>query len=219
MIALFDLDDTLLDGDSNHLWGRFLVERGVLDAADYFREQTRFDRAYHAGTIDFSAYLSFTLQPLRGRQPGELQDWQEEFTRHHAPQSVFPQARQLVDSHRDRGDTLIMVTATNRFFVEPFARILQMHALLASDLEQRNDHYTGRPGGEPCYREGKLVHFRNWIAAQGRHGEESWFYSDSHNDIPLLEHVDHPTAVNPDAILREVAGQRGWPILSFRPDQ
>lgn len=216
MIALFDLDDTLLDGDSNHLWGQFLVAQGVLDGAEYSREQARFDAAYHAGTIDFSAYLAFTLRPLRNRRAAELRAWQQEFTANHAARHVFPQALELIDSHRERGHTLIMVTATNRFFVEPFARVLQMDALLASDLEQRDGRYTGRHAGEPCYREGKLTRFRHWLASERCAEQESWFYSDSHNDLPLLHHVDHPTVVNPDTILRGIAAQQGWPILQFR---
>lgn len=218
MIALFDLDDTLLNGDSNHVWGRFLVQRGVLNGPDYEREQASFDRDYHAGTIDFRTYLRFTLTPLKGREQSELREWQEAFVREQAPGALYPQGLELVASHRQRGHTLLLVTATNRFFVEPFARILQMDALLASELEERDGRYTGRCRGEPCYREGKLARFRSWLAGEGRTGEECWFYSDSHNDIPLLEQVDHATAVNPDPTLRATAEQRGWPIVSFRGD-
>jgi len=216
MIALFDLDDTLLDGDSNHLWGRFLVERGVLEAAPFERLQARYDAEYRAGKIAFEEYLSFTAGPLRQRSSEELSAWQRQFATQHAESALFPQAVALVDSHRRRGHALVLITATNRFFVEPFARVLGVHALLASELEQVDGCYTGRPLGEPCYREGKLRRFRAWLDAEGQARGETWFYSDSHNDIPLLEHVDNPVAVNPDAALRSLAEARRWPILQFR---
>ncbi len=216
-IALFDLDDTLLAGDSNHVWGNFLIAGGVLDGPGHRARRSRYDRQYRGGAIDFRAYLEFTLAPLRGRTPAEVGAWQREIATSHAPQAIFPAAHELLARHREAGHVLVLISATARIFVAPFAQLLGVDATLASEAELENGHYTGRVSGEPCFREGKVRHFERWLRANARQGQAAWFYSDSANDLPLLESVTHPGAVNPDRRLRETASARGWPVLDFEP--
>ncbi|MGD8378128.1 MAG: HAD family phosphatase [Gammaproteobacteria bacterium] len=212
-LAIFDLDNTLLAGDSDYLWSQHLVRRGVVDPEHHTREHDRFFREYLAGTIDIHEYLSFGLAPLRGQTMETLRQWRREFI-HECITPIIPELTpRLLGEHRSRGHQIIIITATNRFVAEPVAEHLGVELLLATEPEIVEERFTGRTVGEPCFREGKLTHLQAWLERSGQTLAGAWFYSDSHNDLPLLEKVDNPVAVNPDPVLAETAHLRGWPVL------
>lgn len=215
-LAIFDLDNTLIAGDSDHLWGDYLIELGVVDGADYKATNDRFYQDYLQGQLDIDAYLRFALAPL-GRYPlPQLHAWRDAFMRDKIAPIMLPAATALLAEHRAAGDTLMIITATNDFVTQPIARALGVPTLIATQAELRDGRYTGQVVGVPSYREGKVTRLQDWLAAERQDLAGSWFYSDSHNDLPLLQRVSHPVAVDPDAVLREVAESRGWPVLSLR---
>jgi HAD superfamily hydrolase (TIGR01490 family) len=215
-LALFDLDNTLLGGDSDYLWGRFLVERGLVDGEHYERENARYYAQYHAGTLDIREFLRFALQPLASHDLATLHTWRAQYLKDKIAPILLPAAQVLVEKHRAQGDTLLIITATNRFVTEPIAAMYGIEHLLATDPEMVDGRYTGEISGVPCYREGKIQRLEMWLAEQGMAMGESWFYSDSHNDLPLLERVTHPVAVDPDETLRQEAENKGWAVISLR---
>lgn len=215
-LALFDLDNTLLAGDSDYLWGRFLVDAGVVDATAYESANRRFHEQYKAGELDIHAFQRFSLQPLIDNSLDEMRALRERFVEERIRPIVAPGSDTLLARHRERGDDLVIITATNRFVTEPIAELLGVHELLATEPERVNGRYTGAIAGTPCYREGKVDRLRQWLAAHGRDYRDTWFYSDSHNDLPLLERVEHPVAVDPDDTLEAAARKRDWPIISLR---
>ncbi|MFZ5589101.1 MAG: HAD family hydrolase [Pseudomonadota bacterium] len=215
-LAIFDLDNTLLGGDSDYLWGRFVVEQGIVARDAYESENERFYQDYVAGTLDIRAFLEFQLRPLAQHTLAELHLWREQFLREKIWPILLPKALALIDQHRAQGDTLLIITATNRFITEPIAARFDVPHLLASEPELRDGRYTGRVQGTPCYREGKVRRLDEWLKTANASMQGSWFYSDSHNDIPLLERVTHPVAVDADATLAQHAAQRGWPVISLR---
>ncbi len=215
-LALFDLDNTLLGGDSDYLWGRFLVEQGLVDGERYERENARYYAQYRAGTLDIREFLRFALQPLASHDLATLHAWRAQYLKDKIAPILLPAAQDLVEKHRAQGDTLLIITATNRFVTEPIAALYGIEHLLATDPEMVDGRYTGEISGVPCYREGKVQRLEMWLAEQGMAIGESWFYSDSHNDLPLLECVTHPVAVDPDETLRQEAESKGWPVISLR---
>lgn len=215
-LALFDLDNTLLGGDSDYLWGRFLVEQGIVDGVNYERENLRFYKEYVAGTLDIYEFLRFQLRPLAQHDTDTLHRWREQYLARMIDPIILPAARALLTEHRRKGDTLVIITATNRFITGPIAERLGVVHLLATEPEVENGRYTGRVTGTPCFREGKVVRLRQWLERQGETLEGSWFYSDSHNDLPLLEMVSNPVAVDPDKTLALHAEKTGWRIISLR---
>lgn len=215
-LAIFDLDYTLLAGDSDHAWGEFLIERGLVDGPAYRETNDRYFAQYLAGTLDIHAFLAFALAPLARLDRRLLDQLHTEFMETRIRPMVAPGAPALLDKHRARGDTLVIITATNRFVTAPIARLLGVEHLIATDPEESNGRYTGRVAGTPCYREGKVVRLEAWVREHGASLAGSWCYSDSHNDLPILRRATHPVAVDPDAILREEAVARGWPIISLR---
>lgn len=215
-LALFDLDNTLLGGDSDYLWGRFLVEQGIVDGDRYERENQRFYDQYKAGTLDIQAFLAFSLAPLAEHPPAQLHAWREQFLTRMIEPIVLPQAQALVERHRAAGDTLLIITATNRFVTAPIAARFGIEHLIATEVEMDGERYTGRNTGIPCFKEGKVLRLQHWLKAQQANLKDSWFYSDSHNDLPLLEQVAHPVAVDPDDTLSHQARSRDWPIISLR---
>lgn len=214
-LALFDLDDTLLAGDSDYLWGRFLATCGILDGEHYERENERFYRDYQAGTLDIDAFLRFSLRPLRDHSKRHMEALREQFLVECIDPIILPAARELVATHRARGDTLLIITATNSFVAAPIAARFSIPHLIATLPEELDGEYTGEVAGVPAFREGKVIRLRAWLAEHALDLVGSTFYSDSHNDLPLLEQVEHPVAVNPDTQLHEIARARGWPILSL----
>ena len=217
-LALFDLDNTLLGGDSNYAWSQFLIEEGILDREKFEQTNGWFLKEYERGSIVMEDWLAFQLKPLAGRPRAQLEDWHRRFMERKIRPIILAKAAPLIASH---GDALqALVTATNRFITEPIARELGIPHLIASEIEMGEDGtFTGRPRGQPSFGKGKVARVGDWLAAQDlKLGDfrESWFYSDSHNDIPLLEAVSHPVAVDPDATLRKHAEGKGWRVMSLR---
>jgi len=217
-LALFDLDNTLIAGDSDHLWGEFLVEQGIVDRDTYREANDRFFQAYRDGTLDIDAYLRFALAPLAAHEPEQLWQWRRAFVDDKIRPIVLESGRSLVAGHRRAGDVTVIVTATNRFVTEPIAALFGVDELLATTPEWTDSRYTGRVAGTPTFREGKVTVLEQWLVERGERLEGSTFYSDSHNDLALLERVSHPVAVDPDAALRRTALERGWPVISLRGD-
>lgn len=215
-LAIFDLDNTLLAGDSDYLWGRFLVEQGIVDGEYYERENQRFYDEYKAGTLDIHEFLEFSLAPLAREEPQTLLALRERFMAETIAPIMLPAARELLDSHRARGEYLLIITATNRFVTAPIAEAFGVDDMLATDPEQRGERYTGRVAGTPCFRDGKVTRLEQWLARTGYNLEGSTFYSDSHNDLPLLELVSRPVAVDPDETLAAHARAKGWEVISLR---
>jgi HAD superfamily hydrolase (TIGR01490 family) len=215
-LALFDLDYTLLPIDSDYEWARFLVRIGVVDGAEYERRNDEFFRQYHAGTLDIHEFLEFQLAPLGAHPPETLERWHAQFMEEVIRPQIRPRALELVRGHLERGDLCAIVTATNEFVTGPIARAFDIEHLIATGVERVGGRYTGRPSGTPSFREGKILRTREWLADLGRDFAdfgESWFYSDSANDVPLLEQVTNPVATNPDERLAALAGARNWPVL------
>jgi len=218
-LALFDLDHTLLDGDSDDLWYQFLCERGVLDKKQFTAERVRFSSDYREGKLRVLDFYAFVLKPLADNPVQQLQTWRRQFVSEHILPRITSVARALLGRHRDAGHMLAIITATNRFITEPIAAELNVSHLLATEPEYDGVRFTGRILGTPCFREGKLLHLRAWLQRENLRPVETWFYSDSHNDLPLLESVDHPVAVNPDGQLTKISQKRGWPIMQLRREQ
>ena len=215
-LAIFDLDNTLIGGDSDYLWGQFLAERGLVDGERHERENQRFYDEYRAGTLDIHAFLAFMLKPLAEHPLADLLAWRAQFIEEKIGPILLPKATALLDRHRIAGDTLLIITATNRFITAPIAERLAVAHLLATEAEFSDGRYTGRSVGIPCFRQGKVARLSEWLAETGHDLTESWFYSDSHNDLPLLHQVAHPVAVDPDEALASHAAERGWPMISLR---
>lgn len=215
-LALFDLDNTLLGGDSDYLWGRFLVEQGIVDGASYERENRAYYEQYKAGTLNIQEFLAFSLRPLSEHPPHRLHAWREQFIARLIDPIILPDARALVAHHRAQGHTPVIITATNRFVTAPIAARFGIEHLIATEVEMNGERYTGRSIGIPCFRMGKVERLRQWLSEHDTDLTGSWFYSDSHNDLPLLEQVTHPVAVDPDDLLAQHARARAWPIMSLR---
>ncbi len=215
-LAIFDLDNTLLAGDSDYLWGQFLVQQQLVDGDWYEQENRRFYEAYQQGELDINAFLSFSLKPLTKMSMTRLQELHQRFMQQYIEPIILPKAEALLDRHRQAGDFLLIITATNRFVTEPIASRLGVDDLLATEAEIINGHYSGQPSGIPCFQEGKVLRLNSWLAQTRHDMQGSYFYSDSRNDIPLLEAVTHPVAVNPDDTLAQHAEMRGWEIMSLR---
>jgi HAD superfamily hydrolase (TIGR01490 family) len=217
-LAIFDLDNTLLTGDSDYLWGQFLCEIGVVDRTRYERENDRFYADYRAGRLDIMAFLRFSLAPLAAHPRARLDDWHQRFMAEKIDPLIGKPAQALVARHRAAGDTLMIITATNAFVTAPIAARFGIPHLIATEPEVVDGQYTGRVAGTPSFREGKVERLDGWLAERGESLEGAWFYSDSHNDLPLLERVTHPVAVDPDSTLAMHARSRNWPVISLMPD-
>jgi HAD superfamily hydrolase (TIGR01490 family) len=214
-LAIFDLDNTLLRGDSDYAWGQFLVENRIVDGEAYRRENERYYAQYHEGTLDIMEFLAFALRPLSQHDRARLDAWHREYMQRKVLPMISPDARALVEHHRARGDTLMIITATNSFVTAPIAREFGVPWLLATEPEVNGDRFTGRVTGIPCFRDGKVRRLEAWLREHRETLDGSWFYSDSHNDLPLLERVSHPVAVNPDPTLLAAARARGWDLLEL----
>jgi HAD superfamily hydrolase (TIGR01490 family) len=217
-LALFDLDNTLLAGDSDYEWGQFLVDRGILEREAYEAQNRAYYDQYAAGTLDIHEYLGFALRPLAAHTQADLARWHADFMRSRILPMVSAEARALVARHLERGDLCAIITATNSFVTAPIAREFGIPDLIATEPEQRNGEFSGAVSGIPCFREGKVARLEEWLAGRGSSlatFAETWFYSDSLNDLPLLDRVSHPVAVDPDATLRARAKRNGWPIITL----
>jgi HAD superfamily hydrolase (TIGR01490 family) len=215
-LALFDLDNTLLTGDSDYLWGCFLAKKGLVDKHIYEEANLRFYEDYRQGTLDIHEFLSFALTPLAENDTNDLRAMHEEFMEEHIKPIMNQTGKNKIEEHRRNGDRLVIITATNSFVTGPIARAFGIDNLIATEPEMKNEQYTGRIDGIPCFQEGKITKLNDWLKTSGVDLEGSYFYSDSHNDLPLLEQVTHPVAVDPDPRLKEIATERCWDIMSFR---
>lgn len=212
-LAIFDLDNTLLAGDSDYLWGQFLVQQGLVDGKEYEETNQRFYDEYKAGRLDIYKFLAFSLHPLTLFSPSMLHEMHGQYMHQMIDKLITPQALALVEKHRQQGDTLLIITATNSFITKPIAHAFGIPHLLATEPEMVDGRYTGKVSGIPCFQDGKVKNLHRWLNDHNMSLQESWFYSDSHNDLPLLYEVTHPVAVDPDPQLRQVAEERNWPIM------
>jgi len=217
-LVLFDLDNTLLDGDSDYEWAQFLIEQGVLERASYEHRNQEFFDQYKAGRLDIHAFLDFQLAPLARYPRAQLDAWHLQFMQRKILPKISAAARDLVSQSVNTAHLCAIVTATNSFVTTPIAREFGVAHLVATEPEQVDGRFTGKVSGTPCFREGKVTRVEQWLAAQGRRWgdfSETWFYSDSHNDLPLLERVSHAVAVRPDHPLEQAARARGWEIIAL----
>lgn len=216
-LALFDLDNTLLAGDSDYAWGQFMVNKGMVDREHYERTNRAFHEQYKRGTLDIHAFSAFAFQPLSERGMEELAALHREFMATVIMPMITDKARALVEEHRRQGHTLVVVTATNSFITRPIVEQgFGIPHLLATEPKIVDGRYACEIEGVPCFREGKVTRLHQWLEDRQETLAGSHFYSDSHNDLPLLELVDHPVVVDPDPILHATAQARGWPIISLR---
>lgn len=215
-LAIFDLDNTLLIGDSDHAWGEFLIEEGLVDGETHKQKNDQFYQDYCEGKLDIYAYQAFALSAIKGKKPEDLTDLHEKFMASKIEAMIGPKALSLIDRHRQQGHQLLVITATNDFVTKPIARRLGIDELLGCTAEIVGGAFSGKITGTPCFQGGKVTRLKQWLESKPFSIEDSFFYSDSHNDIPLLEAVGEPVAVDPDSKLQEYANQQGWPIISLR---
>jgi len=215
-LALFDLDNTLIAGDSDYLWGCFLVEQGIVERDAYEIANQRFYDQYRAGELDILEFLDFQLRPLAEHDLDTLQQWRQQYVQEKIRPILLDKAQALIDRHRQQGDTAVVITATNHFITRPIADLYGINHLLATDPELQDGEFTGRVSGTPCFQQGKVTRLARWLETHNQSLQDSWFYSDSHNDLPLLNEVTHPIAVDPDEILQRHARDHDWPVISLR---
>lgn len=215
-LAIFDLDNTLIADDSDYLWGQFLVDQGIVDKDTYETANAKFYDDYKHGNLDIVEFLRFSLRPLAEHQPQQLYQWRDQFIQEIITPVLLKPAQELIDKHKARGDTLMVITATNKFVTAPIVKLYGIEHLLATIPEFINGRYTGNFNGTPCFQSGKVKLLEDWLAGSSEDLKNSWFYSDSHNDLPLLKKVEKPVAVDPDEKLTAYANASGWPIISLR---
>ncbi len=218
-LAIFDLDNTLLAGDSDYRWGCFMAQKGVVNAEEYEKANAEFYAQYKAGKLDIIEFLEFALAPLAEVDFDLLQDWHKEFMASEIRPIILQQGRELIEHHRQQGHTLLILTATNDFITTPIAAELGIEHIIATKAERVDGQYTGKVDGEPSFQGGKINRLDAWLTEHQMQPDESWFYSDSINDLPLLEQVDHPFAVDPDEQLEAAAKRNGWPVVSLRDEK
>lgn len=214
-LAIFDLDHTLINGDSDYAWGEFVADKGLVDNEQYRRDNAQFFSDYKSGKLDMVAYQEFVLEPISRFSLDEVAALHREFMATRISPMRLPKADRLLNKHRKQGDAVIIITATNRFITEPIAHALGVKELIATEGEIKNNRLTGKIKGVPCYREGKVTRLESWMREHGQSLKGSYFYSDSHNDLALLKIVSHPVAVDPDDTLRNYAERMQWPIISL----
>ncbi len=215
-LALFDLDNTLLAGDSDYLWGQHLVEMGAVDKGLYEHQNRKFYGDYRLGRLDIYEFLAFALQPLTQYPMDQLKEWRQAFISEKIAPIILPQGQQLIQSHRDQGNFPVIISATNGFITQPIAQLFGVDDLIATELEVINGQFTGQVSGTACFREGKIERLEHWLKAHDMTLTNSAFYSDSRNDIPLLDRVTYPIATDPDPELRSHAKAHNWQIISLR---
>lgn len=218
-LVLFDLDNTLLAGDSDYQWGQFLIEEGILDREHHFAQTEQYYQDYKDGNLDILAFLEFQLKPLATYPRVQLNAWHDRYMVRKIRPMMTEKSLALVEKHKQKGDLLVVITATNSFVTAPIARAFGVDNLIATDPEQVGGEYTGRVSGVPSFKQGKVTRLLQWLEARGQRLQSfdaTWFYSDSHNDLPLMKLVDHPVAVDADPILTEHARANSWPLISLR---
>ncbi len=212
-LALFDLDHTLLNGDSDHGWGMYLASVGAVDAQVQQRKQDEFYAQYVAGTLDIIEFCEYQFEVLQRHSLSQLHAWRDDFMATVIEPMINSGKPELIEQHRTQGDELVIVTATNDFVTQPIAERLKVPTLIATQAEFHNGAYTGKVLGTPSFKAGKVARVKQWLAESGRQFDHCTFYSDSYNDLPLLEYADTPVAVTPDARLRVHAQQFHWRVI------
>ena len=215
-LAIFDLDNTLIGGDSDFLWGEFIGEEGIVDASAYRKKNEYFYQEYDLGTLDIYAWLEFCLEPLTRYSMTELQEFHHRFMIQKIEPILLDKAQNCINQHKERGDTVLVMTASTSFVTAPIVKKYGINHLLATEPEIKEGRYTGGVSGIPCFQAGKIDKLMPWLQKNEETLTGSTFYSDSHNDLPLLELVDNPVAVNADKILTKIAEKKGWEILNWR---
>lgn len=215
-LAIFDLDNTLIGNDSDYLWGEFLVHNGYVDAEQFAETNAQFFEDYKAGNLDIFAYQRFALKPLSEQNMETLAQWHNQFMESFIEPIILPKAQALVDEHKAKGDRVIIITATNTFITRPIGERYGITELLGTEGEIVDGRYTGEVAGVPTFQDGKVTRLNEWLAQQGETLEGSYFYSDSHNDLPLLKIVDNPVVVDGDDKLLAYAKENNWPAMSLR---
>ncbi len=215
-LALFDLDNTLLSGDSDFAWGQFLVKNNIVDADLYEQANIRFYEQYKQGELDILEFCAFSFKPLSEHSMDTLKEWHKAFMQTTIQPYMSKKAKALVQHHKDLGHTLMVITATNSFVTRPIVEAYGIKHLLATEPRIVNNRYTTEIEGEPCFQQGKVVRLNQWLENSTETLEGSYFYSDSHNDLPLLEMVDHPIVVDADEKLAAIAQKRSWKAMSLR---
>lgn len=212
-LAIFDLDNTLLNGDSDFLWGEFICEQGLVDKHEYHEKNRHFHQQYMDGELNITEFVEFVLAPMAGKKVDEMNALHEKFMQQKIKYIMTRQARKLIAKHQDAGHETLIITATNEFITRPIATAYGIDNLLATPVEVKRGKFTGQSPGTPCFQEGKIERLEAWLKDNGHEPEETWFYSDSRNDIPLLEQVDNPIAVDPDDALFDHAELLGWEVI------
>jgi HAD superfamily hydrolase (TIGR01490 family) len=214
-LALFDLDNTLLSGDSDYEWGQFLVKKDLVDKKDYEVANMRFYEQYKQGVLDIYEWSAFTFKPLSEHSMGALALLHSEYMQQVIKPLMGDIAKSVIESHRQQGHTLLVITATNSFVARPIVNAFGIEYLIATEAKIVNGRYSTEVEGIPCFNTGKVERLNAWLTENNESLENSYFYSDSHNDLPLLEQVTHPIVVDPDDKLATIAKQRGWQVTSF----
>ena len=218
-LALFDLDNTILAGDSDYNWSRFLIQEGYLDGAIHAEKNEKFYADYKAGTLDILAFVEFQFKPLARNPRTVLNQLLKKYVEEVIKPMITEKARALVKRHQDEGDLIIVITATNSFITRPIAELFGIENLIGTDPEEKEGEFTGKVSGLPSFKEGKVTRLEAWLKGKNlllTSFEKSYFYSDSHNDLPLMQKVTHPVAVDSDDVLSEYAQSKGWPQISLR---
>lgn len=218
-LALFDLDNTLLAGDSDFQWGQYLIQRGLLNEQEHLAKNLGFYEDYKAGNLDIYAFLDFQLKPLSEHKRSELDALHAQYMAEKIRPMITEKARALVEKHRQNGDLLMIITATNSFVTGPIAKEFGIDNLIGTTPDEINGEFTGKVVGTPSFQAGKITRLNEWLEARGQSLQSfdtTWFYSDSHNDLPLMKLVDKPVAVDPDPTLQAYAEEAGWPVISLR---
>jgi len=218
-LALFDLDNTILAGDSDYNWSRFLIQEGYLDGAIHAEKNEKFYADYKAGTLDIYAFVEFQFKPLARNPKTVLNQLLKKYVEEVIKPMITEKARALVKRHQDEGDLIIVITATNSFITKPIAELFGIENLIGTDPEEKEGEFTGKVSGLPSFKEGKVTRLEAWLKGKNlslASFENSYFYSDSHNDLPLMQKVTHPVAVDSDDVLSEYAKSKGWPQISLR---
>lgn len=215
-LAIFDLDNTLIANDSDYLWGEFLVSKGYVDGETFAQKNAQFYEQYKAGTLDIFAYQRFALEPLSRQSMATLEQWHQEFMAEFIEPIILPKALALINEHKAKGDKLMIITATNTFITRPIGLRYGIETLLGTEGEIKDNRYTGEVLGTPTFQEGKVVRLNQWLEENNENLKGSYFYSDSHNDLPLLKKVTHPIVVDGDEKLQAYAKQYGWKCITLR---
>jgi HAD superfamily hydrolase (TIGR01490 family) len=215
-LAIFDLDHTLLSGDSDHTWGQFLVDKKIVDPSHYEKQNNYFYEQYKVGGLDIYEYLTFALKPLTDNPLATMHALRDEFIEQRIKPLITQKSRDLIAKHKNAGDDLLIITATNAFITRPIATLLGFSELIAPEPEMIDGQYTGAITGIPSFHQGKVIRLEMWLTEKNMNLEGAFFYSDSHNDLPLLNIIDHPVAVDADEILTHTANRNNWPIISLR---